>query len=58
MRVATTLALFAAGLVVTFLLSFGVGRAVGPLDQPERDHPPATATTTTMDPGMDMGGHP
>ena len=53
MRVPVVLALFAAGLLATFALSFGVGRAVGPVDRPG----PAV-TSTTMDPSMDMGAQP
>ena len=56
MRPPVVLALFAAGLLATFALSFGIGRAVGSDDGPAPS--PRATTTTTMDPGMDMGGHP
>jgi hypothetical protein len=45
MHTATKLAAFAAVLAAVFVLAFGVGAAVGPLDS--SDDPPATTTTTS-----------
>lgn len=53
MGTAAKLTSFAVALVAVFGAAFGVGRAVGPLDD-EPTSPPAVATTTTM---TTHGGH-
>lgn len=51
MSVAARLGLFAGALVFVFVVSFGVGRALGPDD----DGPAPTTVTTDMPAGHDMG---
>lgn len=53
--VTAKLAGFAVGLVAVFGAAFGIGRAVGPLD--DRPTGPAATTTTTMAPMTTHGGH-
>ena len=50
MSVAARLGLFAGVLVLVFVVSFGVGRAVGPDDE----GPAPTTVTTDMPAGHDM----
>ncbi len=57
MTTAARLALFAAVLVVAFAASFGVGAAVGPVDEDDPAPPPTTAPVEQ--PGTpDHGEHP
>ena len=51
MSVAVRLGFFAAGLVVVFAVTFGVGKAIGPDD----GGPATTTVTTEMPTGHDMG---
>ncbi len=51
MSVATRLGLFAGALLFVFVVSFGVGRALGPGD----DGPAPSTVTTDMPVGHDMG---
>ena len=54
--VAARLGLFAAGLAVVFVASFGLGRAVGPGDEAPSPTPSPSPTTTEMPAGHDMDG--
>ena len=57
MGTAAKLTSFAVALVAVFGAAFGVGRAVGPLDD-EPTSPPAVTTTTTMTTHGGHGGAP